>query len=85
TETALITAEANTSRKSFTHQLVPCEGAITYNANGRPVPADDGVKLLAPNICRLFKPALDDPQCPTDGSAFNCPEIAVGTPGFMRD
>ncbi len=85
TETALITAEANTSKKSFTHQLVPCEGASTYDENGMPVPADDGVQLLAPSICRLFKPALDDPQCPTDGSAFNCPEIAVGTPGFMRD
>ncbi len=90
TENALITAEANMKQKSYTYQLIPCEGAVTYDENGNEMPADDGVRIelsgsLGASLCRMFKPAVDDPSCPTDGSAFTCPRIVSGTPGFMRD
>ncbi|NBO36037.1 hypothetical protein EBU91_00600, partial [bacterium] len=90
TDNALITAEANMPQKSYTYQLIPCEGAVTYDENGNEIPADDGVQIvlsgsLGASLCRMFKPAVDDPSCPTDGSAFTCPRIVSGTPGFMRD
>jgi hypothetical protein len=78
TANALHTIEANVDVKTRSFGVANCDAKL----DGETVP---GIKLTGSNICRIFRYNIPDPQCPTDGSAYDCPDIISGTPGFMRD